>query len=207
MSWRKAKLPCHCVDESSVKYIVHSIWTPQLGRWSQAPWVTWCQRQGGTAEGHEGLRGRAAGAGSRVPTAPESSQPGFHRHLSQGAAGHLVLLYITVLPERLVAWEQPKRNYNHTCLCSPSHTQKNVTHTLRGLITHLRQLLEKVNWKWAGCYSPDKLRKKSDLCQVLLIQTFSPAWYTTCLIMRTHFSQRGGDKAQLLASWDHNGAK
>ncbi|GAA6104941.1 uncharacterized [Tachysurus ichikawai] len=101
MSWRKAKLLCHCLDEASEKYIVHSIWPPQLGRWSQAPWVTWCQRQGGATEGREGLRGRAAGAGSKAPTAPESSQPGFCRHLSQGATGHLVLLYITVLPEFL----------------------------------------------------------------------------------------------------------
>lgn len=48
------------------------------------------------------------------------------RHLSQEAAGHLLLLSITVLPEFLAAREHPMRKYNHTCLCSFLHTQKNI---------------------------------------------------------------------------------
>lgn len=84
--------------------------------------MTWCQKQGGAAEGREGLGGRAAGAGSRAPTAPESSQSGFCRHLSLGATGHLVLLSITVLPQFLAAQEHPRRKYNHTCQCSFSYT-------------------------------------------------------------------------------------
>lgn len=107
------------------------ILTPQLGRWSQAPWVIWCQRQRGVAEGRKGLRGRAAGAGSRVPMAPESSQPGSADIYPRGPLG---IWCCSLLPEFLAAQEHPRRKYNHTSLCSCSHTHRKRPHMQRGLI-------------------------------------------------------------------------
>lgn len=194
MNLQKGKLQCHCVDETNANYIPH-IWTPQLGRWSQAPWVTWCQRQGGAAEGCEGLRGGAAGAGSRVPMAPESSQPGSSDIYPRGPLGicccSLVLYYLSSLQLRSTLGENI---ITHACVHIYTHTEKHP-HTQRGLITHLRQLLEKVNWMWSGyggCYFPDKLRKKewplpsavdSDILTCLIHHlfdnenSFQPAWW------------------------------
>lgn len=193
MSVQKGKLQCHCVDESNANYIPH-IWTMQLGRWSQAPWVTWCQRQGGAAEGREGLRGRAAGASSRAPMAPESSQPGSVDIYPRGLLGicccSLSLYYLSSLQLR----STPGENIiTHACVHTYTH-QKTSSHAKRldytpATATGKSKL--NVSWLWWLLF-PRQAQKKewplpsavdSDILTCLIHHlfdnenSFQPAWW------------------------------